>query len=75
MNVCNILRNVSLTVLTCVGPYKIRFIFSQIPFYFFPNSFFSILIFGDSIFSILIFMNPDLLSLYYQKQCVFNVND
>ncbi len=33
-----------------VGPYEIRFIFSQIPFYFFLNSFFSVLIFLDSIF-------------------------
>ena len=34
--------------------------------------FFSVLIFGDSVFSIVIFGN---LLLYYQKQCVFNVND
>ncbi len=31
-----------------VGPYEITYIFSQIPFYFFLNNFFSILIFLDS---------------------------
>ena len=44
-------------------------------FYFFPNSVFAVLIFGNSFFSILIFGNPNLVLLYYQKQCVFNVND
>ncbi len=33
-----------------VGPYEIRLNFSQIPFYFFLNSFFSVSIFLDSVF-------------------------
>ncbi len=33
-----------------LGPYEISFIFSQIPFYFFLNSVFSVLIFLDSVF-------------------------
>ncbi len=34
-------------MITGIGPYEIRFIFSQIPFYFFLNS---VLIFLDSVF-------------------------
>ena len=63
------------TMAEYVGPYKISFIFSRILFYLFPNSVFSVLIFENSIFSVFICVNPDLLLLYYQKQCVFNVND
>ncbi len=33
-----------------VGPYEIHFNFSQIPFYFFINNFFSVSIFLDSVF-------------------------
>ncbi len=33
-----------------IGPYEIRFNFSQIPFYFFLNSFFTVSIFLDSVF-------------------------
>ncbi len=41
-----------------VGPYEIRFNFSQILFYFFLNTFFSISIFLDSVFSIFILWTP-----------------
>ncbi len=39
------------------GPYEIRFIFSQIQFYFFLNSVFSIYIFLDYVFSCLNFLD------------------
>ncbi len=41
-----------------VGPYEIRFNFSQILFYFFLNTFFSVSIFLDSVFSIFILWTP-----------------
>ncbi len=41
-----------------VGPYEIRFNFSQILFNFFLNKFFSISIFLDSVFSIFILWTP-----------------
>ena len=48
-----------------VGPYTTRFIFSQIPFYFFLNFFFSVLIFRNPIFFFFFFTF---------NHCVFNVN-
>lgn len=57
--------------MTWVGPYKIIFIFSQIPLNFFPNSVFFRFNFCEFRFFRFNFVNPDLLLLYYQKQCVF----
>ncbi len=57
-------------MLTCVGPYEIRFIF-------FPNSVFSVLIFLDCFFSVLIFLDSFLivkLNFIYQKACLINLN-
>ena len=39
-----------------LGPNKICFIFSHFPFYFFPNSVFSVLIFGNPVFFLLFFL-------------------
>ncbi len=48
-----------------LGPYEISFIFSQIQFYFFLNSVFSVLIFLDSFLMVkLNFIN--------QKACLIN---
>ncbi len=58
-----------------VGPYEIRFNFSQIPFYFFLNSFFSVSIFLDSVFFRFHFMDSFLmikLNCIYQKACLIN---
>ena len=64
-----------LTALIYIGPYKINIIFSQISFYFFPNS---VKIFVNSVFSILIFGNPTFFTFYSYHtvtNSVFNVND
>ncbi len=58
-----------------VGPYEIRFNFSQIPFYFFLNSFFPVSIFLDSVFFRFHFMDSFLmikLNCIYQKACLIN---
>ncbi len=58
-----------------VGPYEIRFNFSQIPFNFFLNSFFSVSIFLDSVFFRFHFMDSFLmikLNCIYQKACLIN---
>ncbi len=58
-----------------VGPYEIRFNFSQIPFYFFLNSFFSVKIFLDSVFFRFDFMDSFLMikwNCIYQKACLIN---
>ncbi len=56
-----------------VGHYEIRLNFSQIPFYFFLNSFFFISIFLDSVFFRFYFMDSFLminLNCIYQKACL-----
>ncbi len=58
-----------------VGPYEIRLNFSQIPFYFFLNSFFFVSIFLDSVFFRFHFMDSFLmikLNCIYQKACLIN---
>ncbi len=59
-----------------VGPYEIRFNFSQIPFYFFLNAFFfRFKIFLDSVFSRFHFIDSFLmikLNCIYQKACLIN---
>ncbi len=61
---------VQLYIYIYVGPYEIRFNFSQIPFNFFLNSFFSVSIFLDSVFFHFHFMDSFLmvkLNCIYQK--------
>ncbi len=58
-----------------IGPYEIRFNFSQIPFYFFLNSFFTVSIFLDSVFFRFHFIDSFLmikLNCIYQKACLIN---
>ncbi len=58
-----------------IGPYEIRFNFSQIPFYFFLNSFFPVSIFRDSVFFRFHFIDSFLmikLNCIYQKACLIN---
>ncbi len=58
-----------------IGPYEIRFNFSQIPFYFFLNSFFTVSIFLDSVFFRFHFIYSFLmikLKCIYQKACLIN---
>ncbi len=58
-----------------IGPYEIRLNFSQIPFYFFLNSFFTVSIFLDSVFFRFHFIDSFLmikLNSIYQKACLIN---
>ncbi len=58
-----------------VEPYEIRLNLSQIRFYFFLNTFFSVSIFLDSVFFRFHFMDSFLmikLNCIYQKACLIN---
>ncbi len=66
---------VQLYIYIYVGPYEIRLIFSQIPFYYFLNSLFPVSIFLDSVFYRFHFMDSFLMIKFncvYQKACLIN---